>query len=82
MAALLTRKPRLVAAVALANKIARIAWAVMSKKEDFRGARGDAGLSRRRALFRGLQEHDDGTSVAPTDRDKPEFCHGVLPPES
>jgi hypothetical protein len=29
-----------------------------------------------------LQEHDDGTSVAPTDRDKPEFCHGVLPPES
>jgi transposase len=37
VAALLARKPRLVAAVALANKIARIAWAVMSKQEDFRG---------------------------------------------
>jgi transposase len=37
VAALLARKPRLVAAVALANKIARIAWAVMSKQDDFRG---------------------------------------------
>ena len=37
VATLLARKPRLVAAVALANKIARIAWAVMSKQEDFRG---------------------------------------------
>lgn len=30
------RKPHLVSAVALANKIARIAWAVMNKKEDYR----------------------------------------------
>jgi hypothetical protein len=37
MAALLARKPRLVAAVALANKIARILWAVMTRQEDFRG---------------------------------------------
>jgi transposase len=34
-AAIVTRKPLKVAAIAVANKMARIAWAVMSKKEDF-----------------------------------------------
>jgi transposase len=33
---LLARKPAKVAAVALANKIARIAWAVLTKKESYR----------------------------------------------
>jgi len=35
---LLERKPRLVVAVALANKMARIAWAVMVRGTDFRRA--------------------------------------------
>ena len=33
---LLATKPRLVAAVALANKMARIGWALMMRNEDFR----------------------------------------------
>ena len=36
--ALLARRPRLVAAVALANKLARIAWAVMRDETEFRPA--------------------------------------------
>ena len=36
VASMLARKPRLVVAVALANKIARIAWAVMTRNETFR----------------------------------------------
>lgn len=36
--ALLDRRPRLVAAVALANKTARIAWAIMSGQATYRGA--------------------------------------------
>ena len=35
---LLATKPRLVAAVALANKLARIAWAVMARQTSFRPA--------------------------------------------
>jgi transposase len=35
---LLSRKPRLVAAVALANKTARVAWAVMSRQDPYRHA--------------------------------------------
>ncbi|HMH71363.1 MAG TPA: IS110 family transposase [Bradyrhizobium sp.] len=38
IARLLETKPRLVAAVALANKMARIAWAVMVRQTDFRRA--------------------------------------------
>ena len=34
--ALLARRPRLVAAVALANKMARIAWAVLRHEKEFR----------------------------------------------
>jgi len=33
---LLGRKPRLVAAVALANKTARVAWAIMSRQDTYR----------------------------------------------
>jgi transposase len=36
LAKLLDTKPRKLAAVALANKMARIAWAVMTRQEDFR----------------------------------------------
>ena len=35
---LLSRKPRLVVAVALANKTARVAWAIMSRQETYRNA--------------------------------------------
>jgi transposase len=38
IARLLQTKPRLVAAVALANKMARVAWAVMVRGTDFRRA--------------------------------------------
>ena len=37
--ALLERKPRKLAAVALANKMARIAWAMMATGEAYRGNR-------------------------------------------
>jgi len=33
---MLESKPKKLAAVALANKMARIAWAVMTRQEDFR----------------------------------------------
>ncbi|MGF7151432.1 hypothetical protein FHS96_005098 [Sphingomonas zeicaulis] len=33
---MLARKPRMLVSVALANKMARIAWAVMTRKEDYR----------------------------------------------
>jgi transposase len=36
LARLLEKKPRMVAAVALANKMARIGWALMMRQEDFR----------------------------------------------
>ena len=36
LAQLLATKPRKVAAVALANKMARIGWAMMMRQEDFR----------------------------------------------
>ena len=36
LTSLLDRKPRLVAAVALANKTARVAWAIMSKQDTYR----------------------------------------------
>jgi transposase len=42
IARLLETKPRLVAAVALANKMARIAWAMMVRATDFRGAMATA----------------------------------------
>ena len=36
LTSLLSRKPRLVAAVALANKTARVAWAIMSRQDTYR----------------------------------------------
>lgn len=33
---MLTRKPRMLVTVALANKMARIAWAIMAKGENYR----------------------------------------------
>jgi hypothetical protein len=36
LAQLLARKPAKVAAVALANKMARIAWALLTKKQTYR----------------------------------------------
>ena len=41
---LLQRKPRKLAAVALANKMARIAWKIMASGEAYRHPVGDAGL--------------------------------------
>lgn len=38
LAALVARKPKVVAAVALANKMARMIWAVTTKQEDYRMA--------------------------------------------
>jgi transposase len=38
LTSLLSRKPRLVAAVALANKTARVAWAIMSRQDTYRYA--------------------------------------------
>jgi len=38
LAALIARKPRMVATVALANKMARMIWAVTTKQEDYRMA--------------------------------------------
>ena len=40
--ALLERKPRKLAAVALANKMARIVWAMMATGEAYRGSKGTA----------------------------------------
>ena len=40
--ALLERKPRKLAAVALANKMARIVWAMMATGEAYRGSKGPA----------------------------------------
>jgi transposase len=37
LAKLLATKPRKLVAVALANKMARIGWALMTRQEDFRG---------------------------------------------
>ena len=38
LANLVARKPRMVAAVALANKMARMVWAMTTKGEDYRMA--------------------------------------------
>lgn len=38
LAALVARKPRMVAAVALANKMARMIWAMLTKQENYRMA--------------------------------------------
>ena len=35
LAALVARQPKMVAAVALANKMARMVWAVMTKRYDY-----------------------------------------------
>ena len=42
LTSLLTRKPRLVAAVALANKTARLVWALMSRQDTYRHAAATA----------------------------------------
>lgn len=34
---ILARKPRMLAAIALANKMARMLWAMITKDEEFRG---------------------------------------------
>ena len=35
---MLAKKPRMLVAIALANKMARGVWAMMTKNEDYRGA--------------------------------------------
>ena len=48
LAALLARRPTKVAAIALANKIARMAWAMMARGETLQGARRTCGVMRSR----------------------------------
>ena len=48
LARMLAAKPRLVAAIALANKMTRSVWAMLSKGEDYRGSALAAGLISRR----------------------------------
>ncbi len=36
LARMLARKPRMVVAIALANKMARSVWAMLTKQEDYR----------------------------------------------
>lgn len=36
LARMLERKPRMLVAIALANKMARVAWALLAKGEDYR----------------------------------------------
>lgn len=38
LARMLARKPRLVVAMALANKTARVIWAMRTRREDYRGS--------------------------------------------
>ena len=38
LARMLAKKPRLVVAIALANKMARSVWAMLSKGEEYRGS--------------------------------------------
>ena len=75
--ALLAKRPRLVVAVALANKMARIAWALMARQTTYqdrgrgvsRGRQADACEGRRAMAW----------SVAPTDRGKPGEVEGLEP---
>ena len=48
---LLRRKPRLVAAVALANKTARVAWAIMSRRKTYRHMTASDQCSSRKKLL-------------------------------
>ena len=41
---MLTRKPRMLVAIALANKMARSIWAMLTKNQDYQGSRGCDGL--------------------------------------
>ena len=47
LSALLARRPTKVAAIALANKIARVAWAVMAKGERYKGSSSACGVTNR-----------------------------------
>ena len=73
------RKPRLVVAVALANKTARVAWAVMSRQDTYRPAAG-AALTCGAAESLREQKYVMAPSVDPTDRKKPGRLRGTQIP--
>jgi hypothetical protein len=45
LARMLARKPKMLVAIALANKMARTIWAMMTKKEDYRNPAQTAAAS-------------------------------------
>jgi transposase len=47
---MLERKPRMRVAIALANKMARGLWAMVTKQEDYRPPRGNEGTSAMRRI--------------------------------
>ena len=69
LARMLTRKPRMLVAVALANRMARIAWALMTKKRT-RPRAGRHGLSRRSRFVTvgNASRSEDGTGKRSTRR--------------
>ena len=71
---LLARKPTKVVAVALANKNARIAWAVMARGEAYRSKPviGQDGISRRRACTECEGEEEVMASGRAADRENPD----------
>jgi hypothetical protein len=70
LAKLLRAKPRKLVAVALANKMARIGWALMTRQEDFRGRSGKFARVNTR----------DGNAGQSGDRGQPASVIGALRP--
>ena len=75
--ALLAKRPRLVVAVALANKTARIAWALMARQTTYRAAAAICRPGAPADACEGMRAM--AWSVAPTDRGKPGEVEGLEP---
>ena len=84
LAKLLATKPRKVAAVALANKLARIGWALMARQEDFRAIAGGGltGSTDRRRLAQSFARVKKvmALSVNPAIEGNLSNCHGASRP--
>lgn len=52
LTALLARRPTKVAAIALANKLARMAWAMMAQERTLQGTRRSHGVNRSQPVIR------------------------------
>ena len=66
---LLRRRPRMVVAVAAANKMARITWAIMSRNDSYRSVAAAASSGGRQELARVMKR--DGKTRQSMDRQKP-----------